>query len=75
MKRCVAFLMALLFAISWTYRSSATDETGQIARDLNEMEERCVRDRLLTGWGLDLEDLTRDLNPEEEIVVDMALEL
>ena len=75
MKRCVPFLMALLFAISCSYRSSATDETGQIARDLNEMEECCVRDRLLTGWGLDLEDLTRDLNPEEEIVVDMALEL
>ena len=39
MKRCVPFLMALLFAISCSYRSSATDETGQIARDLNEMEE------------------------------------
>ena len=34
-----------------------------------------MQDRLVKGWGLDLADLAVDLNPEEEIAVDMAIEL
>ena len=75
MKSWLRLLMVLPFALSCSYRSTANDQTGQVARDLDASEERCVQDRLLKGWGLDLVDLAVDLNPEEEIAVDMAIEL
>ena len=75
MKRYLALLIALLFGVSCSYRSMSTDEMVQVTRNLSPSEERCVQDRLVKGWGLDLADLAVDLNPEEEIAVDMAIEM
>jgi len=75
MKNSIALLTVLLLAVSCSYRSTTDRESGGSARDLSEMEERCVRNRLLTGWGLELKDVAQDLNPEEEIAVDIAIEL
>ena len=75
MKCRLALLMVLLFGVSCSYRSTSNDEMRQVTRDLNPSEERCVQDRLLKGWGLNLADFAVDLNPEEEIAIDMAIEL
>ncbi len=72
--RLIIWLLPLLVS-SCSYGTNTSNEGQQFTSSLTEQERACVQDRLLTGWELNLTNLTNDLSPDEEIAVDMATEL
>ena len=75
MKILSTFAALLLAANSCSYSTASDSRAPSLANSLTQQQQLCVEERLASGWDLKLSDLERDLSPEQEIAVDMAIEL